>query len=108
MWPKGAKRALAALAIAFALAGCGGDDEPSETSGATGAQGPTGAATDITADEFLLKLLPEKEIAIEAVVATEATCEGVKVQPAFVLVISDAASQADPDAPLAEIVEAEC
>jgi len=103
---RGAKRAV--LAAAFVLAGCGGSDEPTDTSGATGAQGPTGAATDITADEFLLKLLPAKELAIEAVVATAAACEGVKVEPSFVLVVSDAASKADPDAPLTEIVEAEC
>ncbi|MDQ3729264.1 MAG: hypothetical protein M3355_06705 [Actinomycetota bacterium] len=104
----GAKRAVLAVALAFALVGCGGNDEPTDTSGATGAQGATGATTDITADEFLLKLLPEKQIAIEAAVAAAAACEGVKVQPSFVLVVSDAASKTDPNTPLTELVEAEC
>jgi len=106
----GIKPVLSALAIALALTGCGDGDEPADA-GATGAQGATGAAgggADITAGEFLVKLLPEKEIAIEAVVATEPACEGVKVLPSFVLVVSDSASKADPDAPLTELVVAEC
>ena len=55
-----------------------------------------------------MKLLPEKEVAVEAVIATEPECEGVKVEPSLVLVISDAASKADPDTPLSELVVAEC
>ena len=76
--------------------------------GATGAQGASGVestSTDITAEEFLAKLLPEKEIAVEAVIATEPECEGVKVEPSLVLVISDDASKADPDTPLTELVD---
>ena len=91
-------------------AGCGGDDEAAD-SGATGAQGASGvegSSADITAEEFLVKLLPEKELAVEAVVATEPECEGVKVEPSLVLVISDAASKADPDTPLTELVVEEC
>ncbi len=104
----GVKPGISALAVALALGGCGGGDEATDTSGATGAQGAAGPATDITAGEFLVKLLPEKEIALEAVVATAPACEGVKVEPSFVLVVSDAASKADPGTPLTELVEAEC
>jgi hypothetical protein len=99
----------AALGLAFA--GCGGDDDEPANAGATGAQGTSGAesvSADITSEEFLAKLLPEKQIAIEGVVATAAECEGVKVEPSFVLVVSDAASSAEPDTPLTELVTAEC
>lgn len=100
----------ATLAIALVAAGCGGDDSDEASDGATGAQGASGVegGADITADEFLEKLLPEKELAIEAVAATEPECEGLKVQPSLVLVISDAASKADPATPLTELVTAEC
>ena len=67
-----------------------------------------GESTDITAEEFLAKLLPEKELAVEGVVASEPACEGVKVEPALILVISDAAAQSRPETPLTELVEAEC
>ena len=101
---------VALVAVAIALAGCGGDDEPAR-SGATGAQGASGAegaSADLTAKEFLAKLLPEKQLAIEAVVASEPECEGVKAEPSLVLVISDAASEADPDTSLTELVTEEC
>jgi hypothetical protein len=103
-------RFAAALVLAtLAVGGCGGDDDEPSDSGATGAQGPSGAeATDITAEEFLSKLLPEKEIAVEAVIATEPECMTLKVEPALVLVISDAAASADPDTPLTELVVKEC
>jgi len=102
---------LCTFLVALALGGCAGDDESSPSSGATGAQGASGVegeAQDVTAEEFLSKLLPEKQLAVEGVVASEPACEGVKVEPALILVISDAASKADPDAPLTELVEAEC
>jgi hypothetical protein len=96
------------VSLALAFAGCGGDDDPAD-SGATGAQGATGVGSaDITAEEFLEKLLPEKELAVEGVVSSEPACEGVKVEPSLILVISDAASKSDPETPLTELVEAEC
>lgn len=104
-------RLCAALSVAaMAFAGCGGDDNEPDSggTGAQGASGVEGASADITAEEFLLKLLPEKEVAIEAVVATAPECEGVKVEPSLVLVVSDAASAADPRTPLAELVVEEC
>jgi hypothetical protein len=106
-----ARSATLCAAAVLALAGCEGDDDEPAASGATGAQGPSGAegaSADITAEEFLVKLLPEKEVAVEAVIATEPKCEGVKVEPSLVLVISDAASKADPDTPLTELVVEEC
>jgi len=100
-----------AAALALALAGCGGGDDQPLEAGATGAQGASGAegaTQDLTAEEFLAKLLPEKELAVEGVVASEPACEGVEVEPSLILVISDAASDADPETPLTELVEAEC
>ena len=106
-----ARATLCIVAAALALAGCGGDDDEAADTGGTGAQGASGAeggSTDITAEEFLAKLLPEKELAVEGVVASAPACEGVKVEPSFILVLSDAAAKADPDTPLTELVEAEC
>ena len=108
---RGATLGAALAAAAIAIGGCGGDDDEPADSGATGAQGASGAesaSADITADEFLVKLLPEKQVAIEAVVATEPECEGLKVEPSLVLVVSDAASDAAPDTPLTELVTEEC
>ena len=105
---RSAKLCTAAAAVVLALGGCGGDDEDADA-GATGAQGASGAeSSDITAEEFLVKLLPEKELAIEGVVASEPACEGLKVEPALVLVLSDAASQAAPETPLTNLVLEEC
>jgi hypothetical protein len=108
---RGATLCAAVAAAAIAVGGCGSDDDEPADSGATGAQGASGAessSTDITAEEFLVKLLPEKQIAIEAVVATEPECEGLKVEASLVLVVSDAASNANPDTPLTELVTEEC
>ncbi len=107
---QGSRICLTAVVMTIALGGCGGDGDASD-SGATGAQGASGVeggGTDITAEDFLVKLLPEKEIAIEAVVATEPECEDLAVEPSLVLVISDAASKADPATPLTELVTEEC
>ena len=106
---RNAKLCVAVVVGLLAFSGCGGDDDEPAESGATGAQGASGAeSTDVTAEEFLVKLLPEKELAIEGVVATEPDCEGLKVEPALVLVISDAASKAEPDTPLTDLVVDEC
>lgn len=102
---------LAAALAAIAIAGCGGGNDGPASSGASGAQGVSGAegaSADVTAGEFLAKLLPEKQVAIEAVLATEPGCEGVKAEPSLALVISDAAAKADPGTPLTELVTAEC
>ncbi len=102
----GGRRTLGTLvALAIGVAGCGGSD-----TGEASDSGATGAAEsgDITVAEFLPKVLPEKEVALEAVVATSDACADVSVEPSFVLVVSDAASKADPDTPLTEIVESEC
>jgi len=104
---------LCALSVVAALTfgGCGDDEDEPAQSGGTGAQGASGAegaSSGITAEEFLAKLLPEKELAVEGVVASVPGCEGVKVQPSFILVLSDAATQAEPETPLTELVEAEC
>lgn len=107
----GGRLGVAAVILALTLGACGGEDDAPSKSGATGTQGATGvegSAEDITAEEFLAKLLPEKELAVEGVVASEPSCEGVKVEPSLILVISDAAANADPETPLAELVEAEC
>lgn len=105
---RSAKLCVAVAAVVLALGGCGGDDEDADA-GATGAQGASGAeSSDITAEEFLAKLLPEKELAIEGIAASEPACEGLKVEPALVLVLSDAASQAAPDTPLTDLVVEEC
>ena len=95
--------------LAAAAAGCGGGDgemAPSEDRGREASEAP--AAAGLTAGEFLPKLLPEKTAALEAVVPTVPDCRGVKVEPSFVLLVSDAAAGAEPDTPLSELVEAEC
>ena len=105
-------RLSAALAVgAVAISACGGGGDDPADPGATGAQGPSGAeSTDVelTAEEFLPKLLPEKQAAIQGVIASEAACQGSKANPSLVLLVSDAASRASPDTPLTELVLEEC
>lgn len=108
MWSSGPRLCATAVAVVLTLGGCGGEDDDPGGTGAQGATGPAGGASEVTAEEFLPKLLPEKESAIEAVVATEPACEGLEAEPALVLVVSDAASKADPETPLVELVVAEC
>ena len=111
MRPGYGRLGVAVIAVALAFAGCGEDDAGPADSGATGAQSATGvesSASDLTAEEFLAKLLPEKEQAVEGVVVSEPACEGLDVEPSLILVISDAASKADPETPLSELVKAEC
>ena len=109
----GLRLGVAAVALALALGACGGDDEGSSGSGATGAQGatgPTGGVLEITAEEFLMMLLPEKTRAIESVAAATKGCAGLaqEVEPSLVLVLSEASSEAEPDTRLSDLVEAEC
>ena len=103
--------AAAAAAAALAVGASGGDDEQADT-GAIGAQGATGfeieRATEITAEEFLVMLLPEKKALLKGIAHIEPECEGLKVETSFVLVVSAAAADADPDAPLTELVTEEC
>ncbi len=109
----GYRLGVAMVGLAIALGGCGGDDEEPAGAGATGAQGatgPSGGVIEITAEEFLAELLPEKTRAIESVAAATRGCAALaqEVEPSLVLVISDAAANADPETPLVELVEAEC
>lgn len=108
-------RRLALLAVLTILltAGCGGGDDMSAEPGATGTQGatgPTAGVLEITADEFLTMLLPEKTRAIESVAAATRGCADLaqEVEPSLVLVLSEAASEAEPDTRLSDLVEAEC
>lgn len=103
--------ALAALALVLALApaGCGGEDsEPPAADGATGPAEARPAAPDVTVGEFVAELLPEKRATLERTVESLPGCEAVTVDNGFVLLISSRAIEADPAAPLAEIVEPEC
>lgn len=104
--------ALAAWLAALALlaAGCG-DDDGSPDEGATGATGATaaeGASYDVTVGEFITELRPQKQAILEDFVAASDACRGVEVDNAFVLLVSAQAIDADQDAALAELVEAQC
>ena len=63
---------------------------------------------DITVGEFIAELQPQKQEILEAFVADSEACQGVKVDPGFVLLVSAAAIDADQEAPLAELVEEQC
>jgi hypothetical protein len=101
------RAALALLAIVV-VAGCGGDDDEQAAPGGTGAAGAAGAPYDITVGEFIAELQPDKQAILKAFVADSAACEGVKVDPGFVLLVSAQAIDADQDAPLAGLVEEQC
>ena len=105
------RRALTLLAIAAIAAGCGGDDDDGATAetGATGAgDAVDGAPYDITVGEFIVELQPDKQRILKAFVAESAACDGVKVDPGFVLLVSAQAIDADQEAPLADLVEEQC
>ncbi len=105
------RRALVLIAVGLVAAGCGGDDdEPaSADSGATGSEGvAAGAPYDITVGEFIAELQPDKQDILRELVADSEACEGVKVDPGFVLLVSAEAIDADQEAPLADLVEEQC
>jgi hypothetical protein len=104
-------RALLPLAaIALIAAGCGGDDDDaaSETPATDAAGGTAGAPYDISVGEFIAELQPQKQRILNAFVADSADCDGVRVDPGFVLLVSAAAIDADQAAPLAGLVEEQC
>ena len=107
------RRTLAILlsATAFLAVACGDDEDDASAPG----NGPTeapgleeGAPYDISAGEFIAELQPQKQEILEAFVADSEACGGAKVDGGFVLLVTDAALDADPGAPLAEVVEPEC
>jgi hypothetical protein len=96
-----------AAALTLALAGCGDDDEPAaESSGATGA--PEAAPYDITVGEFIAELQPQKQEILDAFVTDSKACEGVDADNGFVLLVTAQAIDADPESPLAALVEEQC
>jgi ABC-type glycerol-3-phosphate transport system substrate-binding protein len=104
------RRALFLVAVTLMAAGCGGDDDDETTAPETGATGTAaaGASYDITVGEFIVELQPDKQRILKAFVADSDACEGVKVDPGFVLLVSAQAIDADQDAPLADLVEGQC
>jgi len=101
-----AVRVTAAIAaLALAAAGCGGDDD--DESAASEPTGP-GAVADITVGEFIAELQPQKQEILREYVAGSEACEGVRVDPGFVLLVTAAAIDADQEAPLADLVEEQC
>jgi hypothetical protein len=89
---------LAALLLA---AGCGSEDDATSTE-------RTASSDPITVGAFLAELRPQKQAILDTLVADTAACKGVEVDPGFVLLISAEAIDADPDSPLAELVEKQC
>lgn len=103
----------AMLALAGAAAGCGGDDETTTTTGATGATGAQGgqvAGGVSTAGEFIDAPIPDQVEAAQALVSSDPACEGVSAKAGddFQVGLAISAASASPDAPLAELVTAEC
>lgn len=99
------RAALILIMAALAIAGCGGDDDEPASPTTTAEES---AAHDITVEAFIAELQPEKQQILKEFVADSEACDGVKVDPGFVLLVTAAASDADPNAPLADVVEEQC
>lgn len=117
------RRALTAflLVAALALAACGGDDETTTSStsttpaGATGATGTadalSGAAYDITAEEYLAASIPDQIQAMKEFVEDNPNeCAGEDAEGGgnFPQNVGINAAQAAPDTPMSEIILGEC
>ena len=105
------RTALVLVLAALAVVGCGGDDddaasEPPTTSGPEGFV--EGAPYDITVEEFIAELQPDKQEILKDFAADAEACAGAKVDAGFVLLVTAAASDASPDTPLADVVEEQC
>ena len=90
---------LAALFVTAALAigGCEAEDGT-----------PDPAPYAITVGEFIALIQPEKQEILEVFVAQSETCQDVKANPSFTLVVTAAGLDADPGSPLPELIEAQC
>ena len=106
------RAALVLILATLVIAGCGGDDEAApapETAGTTGSEGLVeGASYDITAEEFIAELQPDKQEILKELAADAEGCDSIKVVAGFVLLVTAAASDAAPDAPLSDVVEEQC
>jgi hypothetical protein len=112
----------ALVALALALAACGGDDDdettpttPTTTAGATGATGaegaPEGAAYDITAQEYLDASIPDQIKAMrEFVEDNPDECEGQNAEGGgnFPQGVGIGAATVEPDTPMSEVILQEC
>jgi hypothetical protein len=114
----------ALVALALALAACGGDDDdettatPTTTAGATGATGatgaegaPEGAAYDITAQEYLDASIPDQIKAMKEFVEDNPDeCEGQDAEGGgnFPQGVGIAAATVEPDTPMSEVILQEC
>jgi hypothetical protein len=115
----------ALVALALALAACGGDDDdetttttPTTTAGTTGATGatgaegaPEGAAYDITAQEYLDASIPDQIKAMQEFVEDNPDeCEGQNAEGGgnFPQGVGIAAATVEPDTPMSEVILQEC
>ncbi len=92
---------LGPVLLAVALWGCGEKTEPD-------AEPVDSSASELTVAEFIAELAPEKERILSQLVPEIEACDGIAVDRGFALVVTDAAIDAAPDSPLADVVERQC
>lgn len=92
------------VAAALGIAACGGEDESTTTTAPAAAEGAEGASYDVTVDEFLVALEPDKATMIEDFVADNPQdCKGVEAKNVLTP-LSVEALEAPPDTPLPEFL----
>ena len=108
------RRLIAPTAVLALLSfgACGGDDETTADSGASGTTGLQNVESDagLTASEFIDAPIPDQANEVRDLVEANPDCAGVDAKPGSDLQAAVAinAAQASPDTPLAEIVADQC
>ena len=94
----------------LAVGGCGGDDEPTTDTGASGATGAGSSSSGgfSTAGKFIDASLPDQIDEVKAIVGITPECEGVNPNEDFQVGVAINAAQATPSTPMTEIVAAQC
>lgn len=103
--------ALTAALLALSFAACGGDDETTSTTGASGTSGSQGPVnTDLTASGFIDASIPDQLAAVAQAAKDNPDCADVDTAAGgdFQVSVAIDAASAPSDTPISEIVADNC
>lgn len=103
---------LTAVLALLSFGACGGGDETTTDTGASGTSGAQDVSPGdgMSAGDFIDASLPDQAAEVETLVIDDPDCQDVNTKPGgqFQVAVAITAAQASPDTPLSEIVADQC